>query len=162
MFRSRVILIKVAVDKTQQAIEYCCIYRDFLSGGLTCSRFAIRKLWSRLDRGGQVFQSRKPRVFATTWLQTLTVVGEMPLASNVLCSASAIALSKELANRKRHGIDFRTAAKVFLDPYVIEFDDLDATDELRFSAIALVEGRMPFVSYTMRGDVICFLAASSD
>ena len=35
--------------------------------------------------------------------------------------------AKERANRKKHGIDFRTAAKVFLDPYVIEFDDHGAT-----------------------------------
>ena len=34
--------------------------------------------------------------------------------------------AKEQANRKKHGVDFRTAAKVFLDPHVIEFDDLDA------------------------------------
>ena len=40
--------------------------------------------------------------------------------------------AKELANRKKHGVDFRTAAKVFLDPFVIEFDDRDAKDELRF------------------------------
>ena len=48
--------------------------------------------------------------------------------------------SKEEANRKKHGIDFRTAAKVFFDPYVIEFDDVDATGELRFNAIGLVGG----------------------
>ena len=51
--------------------------------------------------------------------------------------------TKEQANRKKHGVDFRTAAKVFLDPYVIEFDDLDAAGELRFNAIGLVDGRMP-------------------
>jgi uncharacterized DUF497 family protein len=62
--------------------------------------------------------------------------------------------AKEQANREKHGIDFRTAAKVFLDPYVIEFDDRDATGELRFSAIGLVDGRMIFVIYTMRGDVV--------
>jgi len=39
--------------------------------------------------------------------------------------------AKEEANRKKHGVDFRTAAKVFLDPFVIEVDDLDATAELR-------------------------------
>jgi len=55
---------------------------------------------------------------------------------------------EEQANRKKHGVDFRTAAKVFLDPYVIEFDDLDATGELRFNAIGLVDGRMLFVTYT--------------
>jgi hypothetical protein len=56
--------------------------------------------------------------------------------------------AKEQANRKKHGIDFHTAAKVFLDPYVIEieFDDLDATGELRFNAIGLVDGRMLFVT----------------
>jgi len=54
--------------------------------------------------------------------------------------------AKEQANRKKHGVDFRTAAKVFLDPYVIEFDDLDATGELRFNAIGLVDGRMLFVT----------------
>jgi uncharacterized DUF497 family protein len=45
--------------------------------------------------------------------------------------------AKEQANRKKHGVDFRTAAKVFLDPYVIEFDDLAAADELRFQCYRL-------------------------
>ena len=66
---------------------------------------------------------------------------------------------KELANRKKHGVDFRPAAKVFLDPYVIEFDDLDATGEPRFSAIGLVDGRMLFVTYAMRGDVVRIISA---
>jgi len=48
--------------------------------------------------------------------------------------------AKELANRKKHGVDFRTAAKVFLDPYLIEFDDVDAADELRFNAIVWSTG----------------------
>ena len=60
---------------------------------------------------------------------------------------------------EKHGIDFRTAAKVFLDPYVIEFDDLDAAAELRINAIGLVEGRMPLVTYTMRGDVVRIISA---
>jgi hypothetical protein len=49
--------------------------------------------------------------------------------------------------------------EVFLDPYVIEFDDLDATGELRFNAIGLVEGRMLFVTYAMRGDVVRIISA---
>jgi uncharacterized protein len=53
----------------------------------------------------------------------------------------------------------RMAAKVFLDPHVIEFDDLGATGELRFNAIGVVEGRMLFVTYTMRGDVIRIISA---
>jgi uncharacterized DUF497 family protein len=67
--------------------------------------------------------------------------------------------AKESANRKKHGIDFRTAAKVFLDPHVIEFDDRDAADELRFNAIGLVEGRMLFVTYAMRGPVVRIISA---
>jgi uncharacterized protein len=67
--------------------------------------------------------------------------------------------AKELANRKKHGVDFRTAAIVFLDPYVVEFDDLDAAGELRFNAIGLVDGRMLFVTYTMREDVVRIISA---
>jgi uncharacterized protein len=67
--------------------------------------------------------------------------------------------AKDLANRRKHGIDFRTAAKVFLDPHVLEFDDLDASGELRFNAIGLVDGRMLFVSYAMRGDVVRIISA---
>jgi uncharacterized DUF497 family protein len=67
--------------------------------------------------------------------------------------------AKEQANRKKHGVGFRTAAKVFLDPYVIEFDDLDATDEPRLNAIGIVDGRMLFVTYAMRGAVVRIISA---
>jgi uncharacterized protein len=67
--------------------------------------------------------------------------------------------AKDLANRRKHGVDFRTAAKVFLDPYVLEFDDLDASGELRFNAIGLVDGRMLFVTYAVIGDVVRIISA---
>ena len=67
--------------------------------------------------------------------------------------------AKEQANRRKHGIDFRTAAKVFLDPYVIEFDDFDNGGELRFNAIGFVDGRMLFVTYTLRGGVVRIISA---
>ena len=67
--------------------------------------------------------------------------------------------AKEQANRRKHGIDFRTAAKVFLDPYVIEFDDFDNNGELRCNAIGLVDDRMLFVTYTLRGDVVRIISA---
>ena len=67
--------------------------------------------------------------------------------------------AKERANRKKHSIDFRTAAKIFLDPYVIEFDDDGATGEGRFNAIGLVDGRMLFVAYALRGDVVRIISA---
>jgi uncharacterized protein len=68
-------------------------------------------------------------------------------------------MAKALANRRKHGVDFRTAARVFLDPYVIEFDDRDASGELRFNAIGLVDGRMLFVTYATRGDVVRIISA---
>ena len=67
--------------------------------------------------------------------------------------------AKEQANRTKHGVDFRAAAKVFLDPHAIEFDDRDADGELRFNAIGMVDGRVLFVTYTMRGDVIRIISA---
>jgi uncharacterized protein len=67
--------------------------------------------------------------------------------------------AKELANRRKHGVDFRTAARIFLDPYVIEFDDRDGSGEPRFNAIGLVDGRMLFVTYTTRGDVVRIISA---
>ena len=48
--------------------------------------------------------------------------------------------AKEQSNRKKHGVDFRTAAKVFLDPHAIEFDDRGVAGELRFNAIGMVDG----------------------
>ena len=67
--------------------------------------------------------------------------------------------SKERVNLRKHGIGFRTAARVFLDPYMIEFDDLHVLGELRFNAIGLVDDRMLFVTYTMRGDTVRIISA---
>jgi uncharacterized DUF497 family protein len=43
--------------------------------------------------------------------------------------------------------------------HVIEFDDPDANGELRFNAIGLVDGRMLFVAYTMRDNVVRIISA---
>ena len=67
--------------------------------------------------------------------------------------------AKERANWKKHGVDFRTAARVFLDPFAVEFQDLDSADELRFNAVGLVDGRMLFVSYALRGDIVRIISA---
>jgi uncharacterized DUF497 family protein len=67
--------------------------------------------------------------------------------------------AKERANRKKHGVSFRSAARVFLDPFAIEFEDRDAAGELRFCVIGLVDGRMLFVAYTMRGDAVRIISA---
>jgi Ribonuclease toxin, BrnT, of type II toxin-antitoxin system len=42
---------------------------------------------------------------------------------------------------------------------LIEFDDRDADDEPRFNAIGLVDGRMLFVTYTMREAVVRIISA---
>jgi uncharacterized protein len=49
--------------------------------------------------------------------------------------------AKEERNRRKHGIDFKTATKVFLDPFVVDFEDRDRSGETRFNAIGLVDGR---------------------
>lgn len=67
--------------------------------------------------------------------------------------------AKEKSNRKKHGVDFTTAAKVLLDPGMIEFDEFHESGELRFNAIGLVDGRMLLVTYTMRGEVIRIISA---
>jgi uncharacterized DUF497 family protein len=67
--------------------------------------------------------------------------------------------AKEESNRRKHRIDFKTAAKVFLDPFVLEFDEVDASGETRFNAIGLVDGRTLFVTYAIRGDVIRIISA---
>jgi uncharacterized protein len=67
--------------------------------------------------------------------------------------------SKAQANRRKHGVDFETAAKVLQDPHVIEYDDWGAHDEIRFNAIGLVDGRMFFVTYTIREDIIRIISA---
>jgi uncharacterized DUF497 family protein len=49
--------------------------------------------------------------------------------------------------------------RLHVSPHVIEFDDRDADDELRFNAIGLVDGRMLFVTYTMRAAVVRIISA---
>lgn len=66
--------------------------------------------------------------------------------------------SKERVNLQKHGVAFKTAARVFLDPNMIEFDDLH-DGELRFNAVGLVDDRMLFVTYTMRGDRVRIISA---
>ena len=55
--------------------------------------------------------------------------------------------AKEQTNRRKHGVDFQTAAKVFVDPNVLEFDDPRSAEEPRFNAVGIVDGRVLFVSY---------------
>ena len=67
--------------------------------------------------------------------------------------------AKEERNRKKHRIDFRTATKVFADPFVVDFESRDPSGETRFNAIGLVDGRMLVVTYAIRDDVIRIISA---
>ncbi len=54
--------------------------------------------------------------------------------------------AKEQSNIAKHGLDFRTAAKVFLDRFLIEFEDAREYCESRWNVIGTVEGRVLFVT----------------
>ena len=58
---------------------------------------------------------------------------------------------KDQLNQRKHGINFRTAASVFLDPHLIEEPD-DTADELRYNALDFVEDRLIHVTFTLRGN----------
>jgi uncharacterized DUF497 family protein len=62
---------------------------------------------------------------------------------------------KELVNIKKHGINFTTAAKVFLDPKRKIFLDYEhSVSEERYFCIGKVGGRVITVRFTYRQDWI--------
>lgn len=69
---------------------------------------------------------------------------------------------KNIANQKKHGICFETAAKVFGDPCRIElFDERHSLNELRFKTIGMIDNIVTIlvVVYTPRGDVTRIISA---
>ena len=67
--------------------------------------------------------------------------------------------AKAAANRLKHGVDFETAARVFLDPFLQEREDDSKRGEHRLNALGSVDGRILFVVFTMRGDVYRIISA---
>lgn len=68
--------------------------------------------------------------------------------------------AKAAANLARHGVSFEMAARVFDDPFAIEFlDDREDYGEERFISIGMAEDRILFVAYAIRGDVIRIISA---
>jgi hypothetical protein len=50
--------------------------------------------------------------------------------------------AKDRANRRKHGFDFKTAARVFEDPNIVLIEDwIDEEGEQRWHALGLVGGR---------------------
>ena len=67
---------------------------------------------------------------------------------------------KAADNFTRHGVSFATVCEVFDDPFAIErIDDRAGYGEDRYAVIGMVDGRLLFVAYTMRGDVIRLISA---
>jgi uncharacterized protein len=67
--------------------------------------------------------------------------------------------AKAAANYARHGITFAMASDVFDDPFaIIELDDA-LYDEDRYSVMGMVENRLLFVAYALRGDRIRIISA---
>jgi len=67
---------------------------------------------------------------------------------------------KAATNHAKHHITFEMARDAFRDPFALDWSDetQDATEQ-RFSLLGMVEGRLLFVGYTMRGDCIRIITA---
>jgi uncharacterized DUF497 family protein len=68
--------------------------------------------------------------------------------------------AKAARNFAKHKVSFEAARDVFKDPFAIEWEEgaQDASEQ-RFAALGMVEERLLFVAYTMRGDVIRIISA---
>ena len=67
---------------------------------------------------------------------------------------------KASANARKHAVTFEMARDVFKDPFAIdELDDRADFGEVRFATTGMVEGRLLFVAYTMRGERIRIISA---
>jgi uncharacterized protein len=68
--------------------------------------------------------------------------------------------AKAAANYARHGVTFEAARDVFNDPFALNWiDDSQDENEQRFATLGIVESRLLFVAYAMRGDAIRIISA---
>ena len=68
--------------------------------------------------------------------------------------------AKAASNWRNHAVTFKTAAEVFKDPFAVEWvDDSQDEQEPRYSILGMVDSRLLFVAYTMRGEVIRIISA---
>jgi uncharacterized protein len=66
--------------------------------------------------------------------------------------------NKNVANWRKHRVDFRIVEEVFSDPFLREYLD-EAADEERFNALGMAGGRLLHVTYTLRGDCMRIISA---
>ena len=68
--------------------------------------------------------------------------------------------AKAARNEADHGVTFDVAMLVFGDPFALEWrDDREDYGEDRYVLLGMVDGRVLYVAYTMRGDAIRIISA---
>ncbi|MGH8497512.1 MAG: BrnT family toxin, partial [Methylococcales bacterium] len=68
--------------------------------------------------------------------------------------------SKAASNYADHGVTFEAARAVFKDPFAIEWlDDRKEYGEARYAILGMVENRLLYVAYTMRGETVRLISA---
>jgi hypothetical protein len=67
--------------------------------------------------------------------------------------------AKRRENLRQHGLDFKTALRIFEGPVLERLDDRFDYGEQRISAVGIVDGLEVSVYYTDRGDVRRLISA---
>jgi uncharacterized DUF497 family protein len=68
--------------------------------------------------------------------------------------------AKAADNYKSHGVTFEQATRAFADSFAVErLDDRENYGEVRFNILGMVDGRLLFVAFTLRGDTIRIISA---
>lgn len=68
--------------------------------------------------------------------------------------------AKAAENLASHGVSFEMAKDVFKDPFALEWlDDREDYGEDRYVILGMVEARVLYVAYALRGDVIRIISA---
>jgi uncharacterized DUF497 family protein len=68
--------------------------------------------------------------------------------------------AKAAANEADHGLTFDIGTAVFQDPFALDWrDDREDYGEDRYVIIGMVDDRVLYVAYTIRGDAIRIISA---
>lgn len=67
---------------------------------------------------------------------------------------------KAAENCSNHGVTFEAAREVFKDPFALDwYDEREPYGEDRYVIVGMVENRLLYVAYAMRGDAIRIISA---
>lgn len=68
--------------------------------------------------------------------------------------------AKAARNIRAHGVTFEMARDALSDPFIVEWiDEGQDESEERFAALGMVDGRLLFAGYTIRGERIRIISA---